>query len=223
MQIDRTRFLLLTATMASGACGSSSPSSSSSAPVVAAPPMLLSSAEDGATSGDRAGKAGKPGGTNQGEDPVLASLEPREGGGEVDDPSSCDDGGSPPKGCGTLRAPGPHCESFADTQEMCSSLAHGLLPRVATRAVDCILAKSGTQAICNFDLANRCAMAAVLGACVDPSTQSMCAPAVRDCSGRLSMKECQSLLSAVQKRNRRAMIACVSEGCSIDYCMYDVE
>jgi hypothetical protein len=106
---------------------------------------------------------------------------------------------------------------------MCNKLSRGLRPRVAEKAVDCLLAKSGKQSICDFRAASECALSAIRKACIEPSTQSLCATPVRACGGSLSMKDCQSLLSAVNVKHRRSMIACVTEGCSIDYCMYDLE
>lgn len=219
MQIDRSRFLLLTATMASGACGGASQPAAGD-PVIAAPVVTLP--EEDKPSGEARAVAGSPGESGAGE-PSDAVQKTLRGDDEGDDPSMCDDGGAAPKGCSTLRAPGPQCESFTDTRDMCGKLAHGLKPRVAEKAVDCLLAKSGKQSICSFDAANQCAVSAVRKACIEPSTQSTCSPLVKACGGRLAMKDCQALLSSVNDKNRRNMIACVTEGCSVDYCMYSVE
>ncbi|MDI3287734.1 hypothetical protein [Polyangium sp. 15x6] len=221
MQIDRSRFLFLTATMASGACGGAAQPGAGD-PVVAAPVVTLPGEDNPAESRTAAGSPGQPG-VGEPSEEVRATLEGA-GSSSTDEPSVCDDGGPAPKGCDTLRAPGPQCESFFDTREMCGKLAQGLKPRVAEKAVDCLLAKSGKQSLCSFDIANQCGMSAVRKAsCVEPSTQSACAPAVKACGGRLAMKDCQALLSSVNRKNRENMLACVTEGCSIDYCMYSVE
>lgn len=222
MQIDRSRFLFLTATMASGACGGAAQPGASGDPVVAAPVVTLPEEDPPAAKG---GTAAHPPGQPDDAQPsevFLAGLD----GQPVPDLglSACDDGGVAPKGCSTLRAPGPQCESFMDTRDMCGKLARGLMPHVAEKAVDCLLAKSGKPSICTFDAANQCGMSAVRKAsCIEPSTQSACAPAVKACGGRLAMKDCQALLSSVTSKNRQNMIACVTEGCSIDYCMYSIE
>ncbi|MDI1429848.1 hypothetical protein [Polyangium sorediatum] len=222
MQIDRSRFLLLTATMASGACGGAAQPGAGD-PVVAAPVVTLPEEEKPASAVPR-GVAGSPGGTGADEPSAIVATLDGTGVTGLEDLVTCDDDGVAPKGCSTLRAPGPQCESFTDTRDMCGKLAHGLKPSVAEKAVDCLLAKSGKQSICSFDAANQCGMSAVRKAsCVEPSTQSACSPAVKACGGRLAMKECQALLSAVTSKNRQNMIACVTEGCSIDYCMYSVE
>jgi hypothetical protein len=224
MQIDRSRFLLLTATIAGGGCGSGQ-ASPQGAPVVAAPVVALPAESTAEKNEPRAASPAKPDVIAESEgDPIAALGGGAKAGGEGDDDvSMCEEGGAPPKGCGTLRAPGPQCESFLDTKGMCSKLARGLKPRVAEKAVDCLLAKSGKQSICDFRVGSECAMSAVRKACIEPSTQSTCAPVVRACSGNLSMKDCQSLLSAVESKHRRSMVSCMTEGCSIDYCMYDIE
>jgi hypothetical protein len=226
MQIDRHRFLLLTATMAGGACGAASPGpAETGGPVIAAPVVALPS-EPEAGPPNKALPQTEPGRADgalgDGEDATL------DGEGEDDEASdgaalSCDDTGITPKSCAPLRAPGPQCESFADTKSMCGKLSRGLRPRVAAQAVDCILAKNGKAAICSFDVANQCALTAARKACIEPSTQAPCATLVRTCSGQLAMRDCQTVLSAVETRNRRRMITCMTEGCSADYCMYEVE
>ncbi len=221
MQIDRSRFLLLTASIAGGACGSSSSSSSSGAIVVASPIVALPSSDEAASSAPKPAATGKSAVVTS-DDETLAALD-RSPPGSVDDGSMCDEGGVAPTGCGTLRAPGPTCESFTDTKAMCGKLARGLRPRVAEKAVDCMLTKSGKQAVCDFNLANQCGMLAVQKACIEPSTQAACAPVVRACGGAVQMRDCQLLLSAVTSKNRRNMISCITEGCSVDYCMYDIE
>ncbi|MDI1478405.1 hypothetical protein [Polyangium sp. y55x31] len=221
MQIDRSRFLLLTATMAQGACGGASQPAAGD-PVVAAPVVTLPEEDrSGAKGSTAAPPPGQPG-AEQPSEVFIAALD----GETVPDLglSACDDGGVAPRGCSTLRAPGPQCESFTDTRDMCGKLAHGLQPSVAEKAVDCLLAKSGKQSLCTFDAANQCGMSAVRKvSCIEPFTQSACAPVVKACGGRLTMKDCQALLSSVTSKNRQNMIACVTEGCSIDYCMYSVE
>ncbi|MBK9264949.1 MAG: hypothetical protein IPM54_34850 [Polyangiaceae bacterium] len=224
MHIDRSRFLLLTASIAGGACSSSSASSSSGPVVVAAPIIALPAEGDGAPASSGASAPVKSSQTvmGSGDDDALAALD-RPPSAADDDGGTCDEGGAPPTGCGTLRAPGPHCESFSDTKAMCGKLARGLRPRVAEQVVDCILAKSGKQSVCDFDLANQCGLVALQKACIEPSTQAACAPIVRACGGRLQMRECQALVSSVTSRNRRNMMTCITEGCSADYCLYQVE
>jgi hypothetical protein len=223
MQIDRSKFLLLTASIAGAGCGSNASSSSGGAVVVAAPIVSLPGPEATSSTTASSRDTNKPGQTSvqMADEETLAAADRTPGG--ADDSSMCDEGGVAPTGCSTLRAPGPQCESFSDTKALCATLAKGLKPRVAEKVVDCILAKSGKQSVCDFNLAQQCSAAATKKACIDTSTQSSCAPLVRSCGGRLDMRDCQALLSAVTTRNRKNMIACMTEGCSTDYCMYQVE
>lgn len=225
MQIDRSKFLLLTASIAGAGCGSNSSSSSGGTVVVAAPVVTLPDSSPPSANTATAGASTKPGQTtgNASDEEVLAAAD-RTPGAAAESTSMCDDGGPAPTGCSTIRAPSSQCESFSETKSMCSKLAHGLKPRIAEKAVDCLLAKSGKQPICVFGVANDCGMAAVQkAACVDPSTQAECTTLVRNCGGRLNMRDCQSLMSAVVTGNRRSMIACMREGCSTEYCMYEVK
>lgn len=222
MQIDRSRFLLLTASIAGGAC--SSGSSSSGGTVVVASPIVALPGPDGSATASSRPAPGKSGQTTvvAGDDEKLAAVD-RSPGAAADDGSMCEEGGVAPTGCGTLRAPGPQCESFSDTKRTCGKLARGLRPRVAEKAVDCLLAKSGKQAICDFTIASQCGIAAIQKGCVEPSTQAACTPIVRACGGSLQMRDCQALLSSVTAKNRRSMISCMTEGCALDYCIYDIE
>lgn len=221
MQIDRSKFLLLTASIAGGSC--SSHSTSSEGPVVVAAPVVALPESEGAAepSAVAISKPGQSGG-NSSDEETLAAVE-KAPVASADDGSMCDEGGAAPTGCGTLRAPGPQCESFSDTKSICSKFARGFRPRVAEKAVECLLAKSGKQAICDFSVASQCGVAAVQKGCVDPSTQSTCQPIVRKCGNSLQMRDCQALLSSVSSKNRRNMISCITEGCALDYCMYDIE
>jgi hypothetical protein len=225
MQIDKSKFLLLTASIAGSACGSNSSSASGGAIVVAAPIVTLPGAESTAIASPPPTSTTKPGqvATTSGDEETLAGPLDRTPSAGVDDGSMCEEGGVAPTGCGTLRAPGPQCESFSDTKAMCGKLARGLRPRVAEKAVDCILAKSGKQAVCDFNLGNQCALAAMQKGCIEPSTQAACTQIVRSCSGNLPMRDCQMLLSSVTTKNRRNMMACMTEGCSADYCTYNIE
>ncbi len=222
MQIDRSKFLLLTASIAGGSCSSNSPSSGG--PVVVAAPIVALPDSEVAAAPTSSASATKPasGGGNSSDEETLAAAD-RAPVASAEDGSMCDEGGTPPTGCSTLRAPGPQCESFSDTKMICGKFARGLRPHVAEKAVDCLVAKSGKQAICDFSIAAQCGMAAVQKGCVEPSTQSACQPIVRKCGNSLQMRDCQALLSSVVSKNRRAMISCMTEGCALEYCMWDIE
>jgi hypothetical protein len=222
MQIDRTRFLLLTATMAGGGCGQASPGPAASAPVVAAPLVSLPSGSpaEAEPPPEARAQAGEPEEGEYGDPPDEEPLA-EEGDPGAPGTLSCNDVGAAPKSCASLRAPGPQCESFSYTKTRCAALAKGLRPRVAEAAIDCILARSGKPSICAFDVESVCVTTAMRRACIDASTQSACAPVVGGCRGGLKMNDCQALLSSVAAKHHSRMITCMTEGCSIDYCTYD--
>lgn len=225
MQIDRTRFLMLTTSIAAGACAGA-PTASPEVPeqtvIVIAPPPPAGPVASAAPVIE--------------EDPVPPQAEcdnypSREDYVEPEDPavalipttpSTCGNSRGNPALCSGLRAPpGPHCESFSDTLSDCNSMRTGLQPRVAEKAVQCLLLKSGKRDICQFDVANKCGLAATKDACIDSFSDQPCRQAVAACGRRssLTLQRCQQVLSAVAPRSRRAVMSCITEGCSVDYCL----
>jgi hypothetical protein len=222
MQIDRSRFLLLTSAIAAGtaACtpAESVPVSINATPddskADAAAPLAVTGAADASTAPV----------------PVASATVPPTTTGP-----SCPDSDNmvgAPGNCGALKAPGPQCESFADTKDECGHLAKGLKPKLAQRAVDCFLSKSGTKAVCDFQLPENCAVEAVAEACIDPSLASTCDSIMTNCprgrggrhnAGAVTRDLCLHALSAVTSRNRSAVISCVAESCSISGCFYELK
>src|SRR5690242_16859339 len=107
MQIDRARFLLLTASMAgassgcgagSAAQGSSGPAPVVAEPVVALPEPAAAGAKDGngKTLGEQDAEPGE-------EDETLAALSTPPSGADGSDALMCDDAGAAPKSCKPLR------------------------------------------------------------------------------------------------------------------------
>jgi hypothetical protein len=134
--------------------------------------------------------------------------------------------------CGTLRPPGPSCEGFDDLKETCSTLARSLQPRVAQKAVACILAKSGTRAMCDFRTPSRCVLGALAAACTDPAVETTCASIASNCGpGRVPLggapmitkPPCIQALSAVSGPQRDSVRSCVSEECSLNSCFLGLQ
>jgi hypothetical protein len=129
-----------------------------------------------------------------------------------------------PGSCALLRPPGPTCESFADTKEQCTELRALLKPRLAERAVRCHTEKSGTPAICKFNLASDCAAAAIASACVDPAASATCTGVMSACGGhawsRMTADACIAAVSSVQTAYRSRFVACMTELCSFETCFY---
>jgi hypothetical protein len=138
----------------------------------------------------------------------------------------CDDSVGKPGNCAALTAPGPQCESFSDTKRMCSGWKKGFKPRVAEKAVGCLLAMSGRKEICDFRRPTLCAKEALRSSCVDPATSVRCDSIMAGCAGQsygnLTKPACMAALSAVSDWNRPKLATCMMEGCSVDYCFYDL-
>jgi hypothetical protein len=134
--------------------------------------------------------------------------------------------------CSRLRAPGPQCESFQDTKDACTLYSTALQPRVAQKAVACILSKSGQRGVCDFRLTDTCIRAAVVDACIDPAVDATCTAIAANCGrgrrplagGRMITKEsCMHALSAVSGTNRQGVTSCITEGCGVDACFYGLQ
>lgn len=241
MQVDRTRFLLLTTALASGhlACtpGESAPPSvaisndppdSGAAPTAEGAPRPAPTTEARPSATAEGFMAGHP--ASEGRvSPVTESVTPPPiaSGAPLPTCPDSDNMTGAPGNCSTLRAPGPVCESFSDTKADCSKFARGFKPKIAQKAVGCLLAKSGTKAICDFTAEQQCAAEGVAIACVDPSVLSTCDAIISKCQrrsggGMLTRTTCAQALSAVTSVNRSSVATCVAESCNISYCFYDL-
>jgi hypothetical protein len=128
--------------------------------------------------------------------------------------------------CAGLRAPGPTCESFDDTRATCSEFATGMQPKAAEKAVACLMARSGKREICQFNVTQKCAVEALKSVCIEPYSDQPCRAIMANCSrmshSKLTLQQCQRALSAVTSRNRVPLLTCITEGCSADYCFYNL-
>jgi hypothetical protein len=224
MQIDRSRFLMLTASLAAGGCSGSQPQAlevPEQTVVVIAPPPV----EPMEPVGKDAVVAAEPV-----EPPMPPLIGPVE-----EDPldaeelalvaaaGSCGNDRGRVSSCRTLRPPGPMCESFDDTLDLCDGFATGMQPRAAEKAVACLLARSGQRSICQFDVGQKCAVEALKSVCLEPYSDQPCRTVMVSCRGtKLTQQQCQRALSAVKGRNRLQLLTCISEGCSVDYCFYNL-
>lgn len=126
--------------------------------------------------------------------------------------------------CGTLRPPGPTCESFKDTKAECAQMSRMWKPRIAEKIVGCLQKKSGTQAICKFGVSGECLLDALASSCVDPKTTPACAQVMSRCGttrwGNITHDACAAAMSAIQDSSRSTFMACVSESCRLEGCEY---
>jgi hypothetical protein len=212
MQIDRTRFLLLTASIAGGC----SPAPPVELPAQPEPPATTSELVvaqgpvDPPPAPTADAVAPRPTATQQ---PQVAS-------------GACDNDTGTVAACSIQGPPGPSCESLSDTKAACKSYKTGLRGAIAAKAVACLNKVSGTADICDYTKSESCATEAIRSACVQPSTFNACSGVMATCGGmswsKLSMQDCQQLLSATKDGKRKAMISCMTEGCSIESCTWQL-
>ena len=215
MQIDRARFLLLTASLAGGGCSASPATTGPSAPPAPTPSgteLVVPEVPETSETTTESESAS----TSTTASETTTSSQTASG--------PCDNDAGTVPACSLAPPPGPTCESFADTKAYCKTYKTSLRTAVAAKAVSCLNAASKTQDICDFSKAESCASEAIRTACVQPSTFNACSPVVATCAGyswaKLSMNDCQSLLSAVKDGKRQSMITCMTEGCSLESCTW---
>lgn len=218
MQIDRARFLLLTASLAGGGC-----TPVPSDPVTPATPaptetateteVVVPETPEPATtaSGETTSVATAPTTTSEPQPPQTPQ-------------GTCDNDTGTVPACSISAPPGPFCESFTDTKAACKGYKQVLRDGVAAKAVSCVNAASRTTAVCDYQLQESCATAAIRTSCIQQSTFNQCSPIVSTCSAtsynKLTMKDCQQLLSSVKDGKRQSMVTCMAEGCSLESCTW---
>lgn len=246
MQVDRTSFLALTATLFA-ACGPAAPpvtASTVAVPELPPPPPATSGPPEAASAtapavlppGPQA--AGLP--AHRGDDDDGDEAPYRPSGGATPPlasslhPQACATsanalGHSP--GCTLTRPPGPTCESFRDTLNECRRFKSWLTPRAASHAAACLQAKSGGPELCQFNAAMACAAESFGVACLDPSpaVESACRKVVTQCASvprqyrHMTFDACRGALSAIVPARRSAFVHCAAESCALVQCAYAAE
>lgn len=245
MRIDRERFLLVAAALATGAtltpaCGSSQappPEEPRAAPpeqppqpaqsVVIPPPPPPSAAPPVVIAPPPAASA---------PDVPPPPAQPAAAGGKPPNPydgtpvtaQSCSPSlnatGPVPK-CALKAPPGPTCESFSDTKGECPTLANLFKPRVAAAAIDCLNKRSGTKDICEFNVSSICAYEALGSACKDPAVTPLCDKVLARCGtgkgryNKMSRDSCEAGVSGVADSKRARFVACITESCRFETCL----
>lgn len=231
MQIDRSRFLMLTASIAAGGCsgGQTQPVEvpEQTVVVVAPLPMPTGSVQAPVESAEPAPAEEAP------PPPMIAGPSDEDGPVDPADlaliqaPATCGNTNSKVASCTGLRPAGPTCESFLDTVEQCNGFVRGMQPRAAAKAVACLFSRSGRRDICQFDAGQKCAQEGVKAACIEPFSAQPCRTLMSNCSsnrfGKITMQQCQRALSSVKGRNRPQLITCMTESCSADFCFYALQ
>lgn len=241
MNIDRRRFFALTAAIAAHTASCTSPPP----PVVNVPTEDTTPAKNGDPTPAAATSAPQPSTTaSASATPPSDAPAPSRGGalaaGDSDDanfdPSKvhaqkCAGGAADnlkgsPGSCAALKPPGPSCESFSDTKQQCDATKSWLKPRVAEKAVQCHLAKTGTTNVCKFNLVTECFIESLASACVDPAAQATCKNVMNRCGApkdrytKLTEDSCVAAVSAVNDTYRSKFVSCITEFCRFETCAY---
>lgn len=195
MHIDRSRFLLLTASLAALGCNQRAPSPTARAatpgqPEPSQPPPLWLEAD-------------------QAEAPELA------------DGDQCGDEVEPVPSCASLQPSPTICSMIPIDIERCSVYATSLVPRAAGPVVSCLLESSGTHDMCLYDTWSSCLDRGVAQACPDASAVPICASLVADCGAEVDAHKCEQAFSALRPEFTEAMISCVLEFCDPRFCIFE--
>ena len=223
MDVDRSRFLVLTASIAAARGARPAPAG----PVEGAAPAPTLPVERPADDDEDPPAAPPPSGPRQAAVPEAPGAAQAATVGDIaPEAGPCDSAAGKPGDCAALRAPGPQCESFSDTRRMCGVWRKGFQPRVAEKAVGCLLAMSGTRDVCDPSRIEACALQALRSACADTSAEARCDAIVAGCAGlryaTVTRSACVAALSAVVPWSRPRLASCMTEGCSVDGCFYDL-
>ena len=123
--------------------------------------------------------------------------------------AGCSDAVGQPNDCSRVNLSGG-CSSFSFICDKCESYKKHFKPKVAERAVNCVISQTkeelrdgcGTYA---------CGDLALKSACPDAAAQSLCQTVAQQCGGPLH--ECTSLLSGMNAAGRAKVSACAARGC----------
>lgn len=208
MHVDRSRFLLLTASLA--ACTNPKVAPDPANPGTTGAGSSTSSSVN-ATSGEATSSS------------VWLEIEPgTEDPAQRFDPGACNNSIGTPKSCESLSAPGPQCESFFESQRFCEMFPRAMRPRAAEAAVDCMLAMSGSQAICDWTAWQTCVEAGMRASCVEPATHSLCSSVSAACGGGVDVFACQQAIAAAPVGDAQRVSSCIQEFCEVPFCVVDM-
>jgi hypothetical protein len=124
--------------------------------------------------------------------------------------AGCNDDVGVPGSCAAVRLPGG-CSSFPFICEHCEGYKAFFKPRIAQRAVECVVAQRG------HDLGDgcrtyQCGDEALQSACPDRSADQPCRTIAAQC--QTTREECRSLLSGMNAAGRARVASCAAQGCS---------
>jgi len=209
MQIDRSRFLLLTASLA-GAC-------SSTAPQPAAPEPLAP--DDGSRASSRPIVVAAPP-EEWAPDETAPPPEPQ----RIDDePEDLRPAVNNLARCQSLQPPpGPQCEGFGYVRSQCEAYDRALTPDAADAATDCLLSKSGRTELCTDRIVGHCLVAGLQAVPPRDVPDVDCDSIVNSCghSSPLTLSSCRKAAAGVKPQHHEDLVACMVESCELEECIY---
>jgi hypothetical protein len=125
-------------------------------------------------------------------------------GGRVVRPQVCADDQGSPGDCNKA-----HC-ALGFVCQQCEAYKRYFKPKIAERAVACVVAQTRKQAA-DGCRTYQCGDEALKSACLDPSVDNACLTIARRCN--TSLDECRGLLSGMNDAGRRKIAACAARGC----------
>ncbi len=220
MHIERTRFLVLAATIAASGCGRTGP-------IEAPPPREDESVEPPVIEIDAVDEEVLVAEPVETRDPVQEPVGP-----SADELAIVESHqrAAPSKLAAECRGirppPGPYCESIYDTTQSCELYEQTMIAEAATKATACLTRKSGTRAVCTFNIAASCFLTGARAAPKHVDATRGCAGPMKRCGGNryrdpdMTAANCVAAVSAVQDRLRPKLISCIAEGCGVGSCLY---
>jgi hypothetical protein len=216
VHVDRQRFLWLAGAIAGGCGGTSGCGGQSGAPEPA-PPVVIATADaipelpevvdsprsepEGPGASEEAGAITLP---LAGEDGSCRAIGVARASG-----AGCDDSKGTPASCRSVKLAGG-CSSFPFICDQCESYKKSFKPRVAERAVACVIAQNQAQ-LGDGCATYACGDEALKSACLDPSADQPCQQIASAC--RTTVDECRGLLSGMNANGRASVAGCASRGC----------
>jgi hypothetical protein len=246
MNIDRKRFLLFTAAIQASACTGHAPVEPPERdPLEEAEAPVFSELEPGGASArDWAGKPQVAGPVNE-LGPIHEYGPISEGGiyagptheaglyhAPISEVAAAGAGHASskvhPACAGFKPPPGPHCESFSDNEEMCSTVQRAFKAKTAGRFTACLEQKSGTKAMCKFNGQKSCLAKAFSATKGSSSSKKYCRDTAAMCkkSGQPfpeTNATCVGALDTVTKPYESRLRSCIAEFCEVSSCLWYLE
>jgi hypothetical protein len=223
VKLDRDRFLLLVSALAAG-CVSTMPNR---------PPLPDPDGVPTRPTPRLAPSAAIPPPAEDAPNPYDESAAPAQGGPKVVGMtcSASLNARGFPRSCAGLRHPSSTCptseggDGFPFIKQDCDAMKDRLRPRVAEKAIACVMAKSGRDELCADGFTAECTTRALSEVCVEPAAKEPCAKVMEKCGAwsenKASQESCEAGYSGLREDKRPKFLACMTEFCDFVYCAND--